>query len=48
MDLIMLVMLGGRERTADEFSEVYAEAGFHLSRIVPISSGFSVVEGTPA
>ncbi len=47
MDLIMLVMLGGRERTADEFGRLFAEAGFRLTRIVPASSGLSVVEGTP-
>jgi hypothetical protein len=47
MDLIMLVMLGGRERTADEFGQLFAEAGFRLTRIIPTSSGLSVVEGAP-
>lgn len=47
LDLVMLVMLGGRERTADEFGRLFAEAGFCLTRIVPTSSGLSVVEGTP-
>ena len=45
-DLNMLVMLGGRERTADDFRALYTQAGFHLTRIVPTSSGFSVIEGT--
>jgi hypothetical protein len=46
-DLNMLVMLGGRERTADDFGALYTQAGFHLTRIVPTLSGFSVIEGTP-
>lgn len=47
MDLNMLVMLGGRERTADDFGKLYAEAGFRLTRIVPTLSGFGVIEGAP-
>ena len=47
MDLHVLVMLGGRERTADELGRLFAEAGFCLTRIVPTSSGLSVVEGAP-
>jgi hypothetical protein len=48
MDLNMLMMLGGRERTADDFAALYTQAGFRLTRIVPTASGFSVIEGTPA
>ena len=47
LDLNMLVMLGGRERTADDFRALYTQSGFHLTRIVPTASGFSVIEGTP-
>jgi predicted O-methyltransferase YrrM len=47
MDLNMLVMLGGRERTADDFEALYNRAGFQLTRIVATPSGFSVIEGTP-
>lgn len=46
-DLNMLVMLGGRERTPDDFRALYTQAGFHLTRIIPTPSGFSVIEGTP-
>lgn len=46
-DLNMLVMLGGRERTAEDFERLYAEARFELTRIVPTGSGFSVIEGVP-
>jgi hypothetical protein len=46
MDLNMLVMLGGRERTVDDFRTLLAGAGLRLTRVVPTRSGFSVIEGT--
>jgi hypothetical protein len=46
MDLNMLVMLGGRERTVDDFRTLLAEAGIRLTHVVPTRSGFSVIEGT--
>jgi ubiquinone/menaquinone biosynthesis C-methylase UbiE len=45
MDLNMLVMTGGRERTEAEFRDLYERAGFRLTRIVPTESPFSVIEG---
>lgn len=45
IDLNMLVMTGGRERTEAEFRELYEATGFKLSRIVPSESPFSVIEG---
>jgi len=45
MDLNMLVMTGGRERTEEEFRKLYEAAGFRLTRIVPTQSPFSVLEG---
>jgi hypothetical protein len=45
IDLNMLVMTGGRERTEDEFRDLYDLAGFRLTRIVPTESPFSVIEG---
>lgn len=48
MDLNMLVMLGGRERTADEFGTLFSEAGLSLTRVVPTRSGFNVVEAARA
>ena len=45
MDLNMLVMTGGRERTEEEFRTLYEASGFRLTRIVPTESPFSVVEG---
>jgi hypothetical protein len=48
LDLEMLVMPGGKERTADEFAALFAAAGFALTRIVPTQSPLSVVEARPA
>lgn len=44
IDLNMLVMTGGRERTGDEYRELLAQAGFKLTRIIPTASPMSVVE----
>ena len=48
MDLNMLVMTGGRERTAKEFEALFAEAGFRMTRVVPTKSPFSLLEARPA
>ena len=45
IDLNMLVMTGGKERTEEEFRQLYEAAGFKLTRIVPTESPFSVIEG---
>jgi len=47
-DLTMLVQLGGRERTADEFGSLYDQAGFSLTNVIPTPSPFSIIEGAPA
>jgi O-methyltransferase/methyltransferase family protein len=48
IDLNMLVMTGGRERTEKEFRRLYEDSGFKLTRIVPTESPFSVIEGVKA
>jgi len=40
-------MLGGRERTADDFGRLYAEAGYRLTNIIPTGSVFHIIEGAP-
>lgn len=45
MDINMMVLPGGKERTADEYRALYAAAGFKLSRIVPTSGVMSLIEG---
>lgn len=44
MDLNMLAMTGGRERTATEYRELLAAAGYQVTRIVPTQSFVSVIE----
>jgi hypothetical protein len=44
LDIEMLAMPGGRERSADEFRTLFAGAGFELTRVVPTKSPLSVVE----
>jgi hypothetical protein len=44
-DLEMLLSPGGRERTAAEYRQLFAEANFELTRIVPTESPMSVIEG---
>jgi len=48
IDLIMLVMNGGRSRTADELDRLLATAGFRLGSTVRTASPLSVLEATPA
>ncbi|HYR44514.1 MAG TPA: methyltransferase [Terriglobia bacterium] len=47
IDLIMLTILGGRERTAAEFGELYAKCGFELDEIIPTASPLSIIIGRP-
>jgi len=45
-DLEMLAIVGGRERTAAEYRELYANAGFKLTRILALDSlPWSLIEG---
>lgn len=46
LDLTMLVLLPGRERTASELQTLYATAGFQLTRVIP-TDGPTIVEGSP-
>ena len=46
MDLNMLVVLGGRERTEEEYRRLLQAAGFRLERVIPTRSPFSVIEAT--
>ena len=46
-DLNMMVMTGGKERTAKEFAELLDAAGFRLLRVIPTAMPTSIVEGEP-
>jgi O-methyltransferase domain len=49
LDIEMLVMtVGGKERTKDEFTELFASSGLRLSRIVPTERAICVIEAVPS
>jgi hypothetical protein len=48
LDVNMLVLTGGRVRTAAEFGELFAAAGLRLTRMIPTVSPNWIVEGTRA
>jgi hypothetical protein len=48
LDLAMLVIPGGEERTEEEYRSLYQAAGFRLTRIVPTQAEVSVIEGQKA
>jgi O-methyltransferase len=47
MDFIMLLGLGGQERTEQQFADLLREAGFTLTRVVRTASPMSVIEAMP-
>jgi hypothetical protein len=44
---MLVVSLGGRERTAAEYGALFAAAGFALTRTIPAQGELHVIEGTP-
>lgn len=47
VDFVMLIGLGGQERTQEEYATLLNEAGFRLARVIPTSSPMSVLECFP-
>lgn len=47
MDLNMLSMTGGKERTADEYASLFAASGFRLGRVIPTGTLMFLIEGIP-
>ena len=45
MDLTMMVMNGGRERTRDEFSSIFAAAGFRLTSVTTTATPLCIIKG---
>jgi O-methyltransferase/methyltransferase family protein len=48
LDLQMLIFPSGCERTEKQFRDLFAAAGWKLSRIIPTVATDSIVEGVPA
>ena len=44
LDIEMLLMPGGRERTESEFRDLFAKGGFEITKIVPTKGAESVIE----
>jgi hypothetical protein len=45
VDVIMLALTGGRERTAEEYGDLLGAAGWRLEQVIPLADGAAVVEG---
>ena len=48
IDIIMLTVTGGRERTRADYQSLLASGGFRLDRVVPTAGPVSVIVATPA
>jgi O-methyltransferase domain len=44
VDLIMLLMVGGRERTEAEYRSLLRSSGFELTQVIPTPSMLSIIE----
>jgi O-methyltransferase len=44
LDVTMLAITGGQERTEDEYGDLLAKAGLRLTRVIPTMSPVSIVE----
>lgn len=48
LDINMLVLPGGQERTRDEFAALFKRSGLKLRRVHPTASALSILEGVAA
>lgn len=48
LDILMLAITGGRERTPSEYQRLLATSGFQLTSVIPTRSQYSIVEATVA
>lgn len=47
LDLDMMIFVGGRERTEQEFATLLDRAGFRVTRVIPTISTISLIEAVP-
>ena len=45
LDLTMLTLPGGKERTEEEYQTLFKQSGFRLNRIVPTNAHVDIIEG---
>ena len=48
MDLNMMVVHGGRERTETDFGTLLHDAGFSMTRVIAMPAAWSTIEAKPA
>jgi len=48
LDLFMLTMLAGKERTQGEYKDLLAGAGFRLERTIEVGQSTAILEASPA
>ena len=46
LDIFMLALLNGRERTRKEFETLMKASGFHLDKVIPIGSEVAILEAS--
>ena len=46
LDLVMLLIPGGKERTEDEYRTLFGKSGVDRTRVVPTETEISIIEGT--
>ena len=48
LDIAMMTLLDGKERTRPEFDSLLASAGFKLERVIDVGLGTSILEASCA
>lgn len=48
IDLQLMILSPGQERTESQYRKLFAAAGFTLANIIPTTSPYSILEGIPA
>ena len=46
-DVMMMLMTGGKERTAEEYRHLLGQAGFRLNQVISTSSDLNIIEALP-
>ncbi|MEU4089051.1 methyltransferase [Streptomyces aureus] len=47
IDLWLMLMIGSQDRTLAQYTELFARAGFRISRVIPTASPISIIEAIP-
>jgi hypothetical protein len=48
VDLWLMLLVGGKERTKAQYADLLSRAGFKLERVVETAAAVSVIEAVPA